>query len=162
MTYAVDVLDPEAGFWTGRAILTGPRAGHVSRLRSPVDTGDFFQSCGGTEVFSPTDVACAVKLTLPAGSPIGAWSVSAVELTDNAGNSVRVADLNTDRIRLTRNEAADGTLHLGTNLRGLPPGTHTAGFTLFDAANLHSHYGYPNGVGQPAPSGPLVLTVTDG
>lgn len=44
---------------------------------------------------------------------------------------------------------------------GLTPGVYTVGFTLTDAGDLYSQYGYPNGVGLPVPGGPLRITVTD-
>ena len=56
----------------------------------------------------------------------------------------------------------DGTVHLLASVGSLPVGTYTAGFTLYDEAGNYVNYGYPNGNGNPAPSGPLVLTVIDG
>ncbi|MEW1773529.1 hypothetical protein [Streptomyces sp. NPDC086777] len=44
---------------------------------------------------------------------------------------------------------------------GLTPGVYTVGFTLTDAGDLYSQYGYSNGVGLPVPGGPLRITVTD-
>lgn len=45
--------------------------------------------------------------------------------------------------------------------QGLAPGAYTVGFTLTDAGDLHTQYGYPGGHGSPVPGGPLVITVTD-
>jgi len=56
----------------------------------------------------------------------------------------------------------DGMVHLLASVGSLPVGTYAAGFTLYDAAGNYAQYGYPNGVGNPAPSGPLVLTVIEG
>jgi hypothetical protein len=51
-----------------------------------------------------------------------------------------------------------GVVHLLATVN-LIPGTYTAGFTLYDAADNFSQYGYPNQPDHPAPSGPLILTV---
>jgi hypothetical protein len=53
-------------------------------------------------------------------------------------------------------------VHLLASVGSLQVGTYTAGFTLDDAAGNSAQYGYPNGVGNPVPGGPLVLTVIDG
>ncbi|MFJ9350982.1 hypothetical protein [Streptomyces sp. NPDC101237] len=56
----------------------------------------------------------------------------------------------------------DGSLKLLVPLyEGLRPGVYTVGFTLTDAGDLHSQYGYPSGLGLPVPGGPLHITVTD-
>lgn len=53
---------------------------------------------------------------------------------------------------------ASGNVDLGFSVtRGLPPGTYTVGFTLYDAGGLYTHYGYPNTA--PPPGGPLTFTV---
>ncbi len=49
------------------------------------------------------------------------------------------------------------TVSVPVDTSGLPAGTYTIGFTLFDAANLASSYG-PGG-SNPVPGGPLTVTV---
>jgi hypothetical protein len=107
--YAIDILDPEAGFWKGRLFLTGPGGAQVSASMEVIDTGDFFRRCGVSVVFTPGDVSCDIGLTLPAGSPTGAWSVSAALLIDNAGNAVRVTGLDSQPVQLTRNAVLSAT-----------------------------------------------------
>ncbi|WP_238010453.1 hypothetical protein KZZ52_25160 [Dactylosporangium sp. AC04546] len=59
-------------------------------------------------------------------------------------------------------QEADGYLGLSAHANWLPPGQYTIGFTLTDAAGNFTQYGYPNGVGNPVPGGPLILTVVAG
>jgi hypothetical protein len=58
-------------------------------------------------------------------------------------------------------ENPDGSVTIEAYLYFPPPGVYTGGFTLTDAAGNHALYGYPN-AGSPIPTGPLVLTVTEG
>lgn len=337
LTYTVHISDQEAGFWEGRLFLAGPGNAKVSTPLRIVDTG-YSRYCGASPVYGDDDVWCEVNLTLPADAPSGTWSVSAVVVTDNAGNEARITDVPRLPLGTTRNDvlsasgfavdpavvnnwrdaqmatlsmkpagvrdgitsvtvvtdyhcyqtdtvptllpdgtvtvpirvlpfwsswinscaihgialtdgagdlavygqyyqgppldlvirrvpdvtppvalsatlrhptvpasqtyvvaldvvvdttlvapvtqysmtvydargwsvgggsggisaAPDGSLVLAAWTYSLAPGTYTVGFTLTDAGDLYTQYGYPGGVGQPAPSGPLVLTVTEG
>jgi hypothetical protein len=58
-------------------------------------------------------------------------------------------------------EGPNGEVDLSVHVGVLPVGTYTIGFTLTDAANQRSSFGYPNSSTQP-PGGPLVLTVIEG
>jgi hypothetical protein len=57
-------------------------------------------------------------------------------------------------------EGADGHLGLAAHTSRLPVGQYTIGFTLTDAADNSIGYGYPGK--NPAPNGPLILTVVAG
>ncbi|HVQ94594.1 MAG TPA: hypothetical protein VMU51_26395 [Mycobacteriales bacterium] len=107
--YFVEVRDSEAGVWKGRLTLTGPGGARITAPFEPVDTGETFPHCGEDPVFGANDLACDVTLTLPAGSPAGSWSISAVEITDNAANTAVVTDVTAEPVRLTRNGVLSAT-----------------------------------------------------
>jgi hypothetical protein len=105
LRYSVSASDDQAGIWKGRLVLAGPGGAEATVAFEVEDAGGYYLRCGDNElVVFPQDVICDVAVTLPPGSPAGAWTVSALDLTDNAGNSVRLTDVAARPVRVTRNE----------------------------------------------------------
>jgi hypothetical protein len=113
--YEAVIDDQETGFWKGRFVLSGPAG---ARLTVPIEltTGiDGFLQCGHNELTITLDVFCDIDVTIPAGSPSGAWTVTSVFATNNVGLTQRFtgADLSAQPIHVTRNDtvtASDFTL----------------------------------------------------
>lgn len=111
MTYDLDVHDPQAGVSGGTLTVTGPGG---QRL-----TGSFaiewtwyagYQGCGYIEWGQTYAGSCRVSVTFPAHAASGTWTVSRVELTDNAGNTSTYSDLAAAPVHVTSNDvlSADG------------------------------------------------------
>ncbi|MGW5444127.1 hypothetical protein [Streptomyces asiaticus] len=111
MTYDLDVHDPQAGVSGGTLTVTGPGG---QRL-----TGSFaiewtwyagYQGCGSIEWGQTYAGSCRVSVTFPAHAASGTWTVSRVELTDNAGNTSTYSDLAAAPVHVTSNDvlSADG------------------------------------------------------
>jgi hypothetical protein len=103
LNYQLFITDAEAGFWKGRLRLSGPGGAQAVADIVLEDRGAL-QVCGETPVFDTHVVLCDVTVSLPVNSPTGAWSVSAVELTDNVGNSTSLTDVPAMPVQVTRND----------------------------------------------------------
>ena len=108
LTYRLFISDQEAGFWKGRLRLSGP-GGAQATEDIVIREGAAFLLCGDMPVFDIHNFVCNVTVTLPANSPSGTWSVAAVELTDNAGNSTTRTDLPELPVYVTRNDVLFAT-----------------------------------------------------
>lgn len=108
LKYTLFITDPEAGFWKGRLRLSGP-GGAQAAADIVIQESPAFLLCGDTPVFDLRNVLCTITVVLPANSPSGTWSVAAVELTDNAGNSTTTTDLPALPIYVTRNDVLSAT-----------------------------------------------------
>jgi len=110
LRYSVSADDEQAGIWKGLLVLAGPGGAEAALPFEVADTGGFYLRCGDNEiVVFPQHVICDLAVTLPPGAAAGTWTVSALELTDNAGNSVRLTDTPARPVRVTRNEVLSAT-----------------------------------------------------
>ncbi|MFF4749681.1 hypothetical protein ACWD5R_03355 [Streptomyces sp. NPDC002514] len=105
MTYELDVHDPQAGVSGGTLTLTGPGGQHL--------TGSFaiewtwysgYQGCGYIGWGQTDASSCGVSVTFPAHAASGTWTVSKVELTDNAGNTSSYDNLSAAPVHVTSND----------------------------------------------------------
>ncbi|MGW6603419.1 hypothetical protein [Streptomyces sp. NPDC055036] len=105
MSYELDVYDAQAGVSGGTLTLTGPGG---QRL-----TGSFaiewtwyagYQGCGYIEWGQTYAGSCPVYVTFPAHAASGTWTVSKVELTDNAGNTSTYDNLSAAPVQVTSND----------------------------------------------------------
>ncbi|MFD7491042.1 hypothetical protein ACFV8T_01235 [Streptomyces sp. NPDC059832] len=111
MTYELDVHDAQAGISGGTLTLTGPGGQHLTGSFAIVWTWDEgYQGCGYIG-WGQTDAgSCRVSVTFPAHAASGTWTVSRVELTDNAGNTSTYDNLSAAPVHVTSNDvlSADG------------------------------------------------------
>lgn len=105
MTYELDAYDSQAGVSGGTLTLTGPGGQHL--------TGSFaiewtwyagYQGCGYIEWGQTYAGSCPVVVTFPAHAASGTWTVSQVELTDNAGNTTTYGGLSAAPVHVTSND----------------------------------------------------------
>lgn len=66
-------------------------------------------ACGTGTVFDDTSAQCQPDVTIPAGTPAGTWTVSKLELWDNAGNHATYKDLNALPVIVTSNAVVQAT-----------------------------------------------------
>lgn len=103
LDYRVTVTDLQAGFWKGRLVLAGP---NDLRVISPfvVAFDGRHLTCGSDSLISDIydHVECDVPVVIPAGTPAGTWTVARVALTDQAGNSVVIAQPAGPTVYVTR------------------------------------------------------------
>jgi hypothetical protein len=104
-SYSLSINDQESGFWQASITLAGPNGATLSGGVEFV-AGQFGGTCGdfGT---GDQDAFCTVGVTIPPGTAAGMWSVSAVTLADNAGNTKTYAGLNAGSFVLT----SDGVIN---------------------------------------------------
>jgi len=95
ISYYLEVLDPESGFWEGIVELSGPRGeAAFGSFAAEYSVADGLDVCGQGIGFGTQDITCSATVTIPANAAAGTWSVSAITLTDNAGNTVTYGGLN--------------------------------------------------------------------
>jgi hypothetical protein len=107
MTYSLEVLHSESGFWRGSLTLQGPdgqtASGTFSIVYSPAEQ---LELCG--EDFEPpgpvTDAQCTVTVTIPAGAAAGTWTVSTIRLVSNAGDVAVYRNLDALPITVTADQ----------------------------------------------------------
>lgn len=88
LTYSLEVIDPESGFWKGTLELRGPNGQRASgSFAAGYSVTDGLDVCGQGIGFGTQDIICTAMVTIPANAAAGTWSVSAITLTDNAGNT---------------------------------------------------------------------------
>ncbi|HTZ26832.1 MAG TPA: hypothetical protein VMC83_22760 [Streptosporangiaceae bacterium] len=104
VTYYLEVLDAQSGFWTGSITLQGPRGqtatGTFSMAYSVADDVDL---CNGELSPDDNDALCTVTVPIPAGAAAGTWTVSMIRLTDNAGNAAVYRNVDALPITVTAN-----------------------------------------------------------
>lgn len=104
MTYYLEVLDAQSGFWRGSITLEGPDGRSARGTFSMVySVTEGVELCNGT-LSSLNDALCTVTVTIPAGAAAGTWTVSKVSVTDNAGNTATYRNLDTLPITVTANK----------------------------------------------------------
>jgi hypothetical protein len=88
VSYTLEVVDPGSGFWKGAIVLSGPDGQHaVGTFDAAYSVTDGLDLCGQDPGWGTQDILCTATVTIPANAAAGAWSVSAIALTDNAGNT---------------------------------------------------------------------------
>jgi hypothetical protein len=91
----LEVLDPESGFWKGTLELSGPGGQHaLGSFAAEYSVTEGLDMCGQDPGFGTQDIICTATVTIPANAAAGTWSVSAITLTDNAGNTKTYGGLN--------------------------------------------------------------------
>ncbi|WP_432002644.1 hypothetical protein [Streptomyces sioyaensis] len=111
MTYELDVQDAQAGISGGHLTLTGPRGQHLTGSFAIEWTWDEgYQGCGYIGSGQTDARSCRVSVVFPAHAASGTWSVSKVELTDNAGNTSTYGNLSAAPVHVTSDDvlSADG------------------------------------------------------
>jgi hypothetical protein len=110
ITYTLEVLDPQSGLWQGSLVLQGP-GGQKARGTFDQQYDQFNQifTCGGNSGFGLTDTFCNVTVTIPAGAAAGTWTVSTIQLTDNAGNTATYRNLDALPITVTADKVVTAT-----------------------------------------------------
>ncbi|MFC3383783.1 hypothetical protein [Couchioplanes azureus] len=101
--YRVTVSDLQAGFWTGRLVLTGPDGLRIGTPFAIAFDGRHL-TCGTASLIDDIHdrVECAVPVVIPAGTPAGRWTVTRVTLTDQADNSLAVSHPDGPAVSVTR------------------------------------------------------------
>jgi hypothetical protein len=103
-SYSFNADDSESGFWKGRITLTGPGGATLSAsFRYTYSVPNFIGACGEGTVFDDTSAQCQIAVTVPQGTPAGTWTVSSLELWDNAGNHATYQDLDALPVTVTSN-----------------------------------------------------------
>jgi hypothetical protein len=110
MTYYLEVLDAQSGFWRGSITLQGPEGqtahGTFSMAYSVTQDLDF---CNGSLSPDDNDALCPVTVTIPAGAAAGTWTVSTIRLTDNAGNVAVYRNVDALPITVTANAVVEAS-----------------------------------------------------
>ena len=95
LSYSIEVIDPDSGFWKGTIALRGPDGQHaVGAFDAAYSVTDGLDVCGQGIGWGTQDIICTATVTIPANAAAGTWSISAITLTDNAGNSQTYGGLN--------------------------------------------------------------------
>jgi hypothetical protein len=94
-SYFFNADDAQSGFWKGVITLVGPDGKTLSANFSDVFSVDNgVGNCGAGVVFDDTSAECQPAVKIPAGTAAGTWTVSKLELWDNAGNHATYKNLN--------------------------------------------------------------------
>ncbi|MFB8201217.1 hypothetical protein, partial [Kitasatospora purpeofusca] len=102
VSYSVKIQEQQSGFWKGSLQLTGPGgATLIASFENSNFQGQLRSPCQQV-VNYPT---CRALFLIPSTAPSGVWSVSAVTLTNNAGQTKSFTGLNTLPITVTSNES---------------------------------------------------------
>jgi hypothetical protein len=103
-SYYFNADDAQSGFWKGTLTLAGPGGKALSASFSyQYSVPDQVGACGSATVFDDTSAACQPTVTIPANAPAGTWTVSKLELWDNAGNHATYRNLNALPVIVTSN-----------------------------------------------------------
>jgi len=109
-SYSFNADDAQSGFWKGVLTLAGPGGKTLSAGFSYVySVPDQVGACGSATVFDDTSAACQPVVTIPPGAPAGTWTVSRLELWDNAGNDATYRDLNELPVIVTSNSVVQAS-----------------------------------------------------
>ncbi|MEW1865208.1 hypothetical protein AB0399_33325 [Streptomyces sp. NPDC088194] len=100
-SFDLNVQDGQSGFSNGTATLTGPGARTLtgSFAYQTYDEQDYGECQHQTE-----DADCTFSVHFPAGYPTGRWSVTAVSLTNNAGQTQNFTGLDEQPFTVTAND----------------------------------------------------------
>jgi len=105
VTYSLEVVDPESGFWKGTVELSGPDGQHARGVfATQYSVTEALDTCGQGIGFGSQDIICSVTVTIPANAAAGTWEVSAITLTDNAGNTKTYSGLSDLPVTVTANK----------------------------------------------------------
>ncbi|HEY2640407.1 MAG TPA: hypothetical protein VGI66_11070 [Streptosporangiaceae bacterium] len=103
-SYGFNADDAQSGFWKGVLTLAGPGGQTLSASFSDVFSIDNqYGTCGAGIVFDDTSAQCQPAVTIPASAAPGTWTVSKLQLWDNAGNHATYRNLNVLPITVTSN-----------------------------------------------------------
>ncbi|WP_406094668.1 hypothetical protein [Kitasatospora purpeofusca] len=104
--YDIGIQEQQSGFWKGTLQLAGPGGAMLTgSFENSTYNGQLYSTCQHDATY-PT---CYVLVLIPSTAPAGTWSVSAVTLTNNAGQSKSFRGLNAPLITVTSN----GTVQAG-------------------------------------------------
>ncbi len=104
VTYFFNADDGQAGFWKGVLTLTGPGGQTLSTSFSDVySIANQYGMCGAGIVFDDTNAGCEPAVSIPPSAAAGTWTVSKLELWDNAGNHATYSQLNVLPVTVTGN-----------------------------------------------------------
>lgn len=110
-SYSFNADDAQSGFWKGVITLDGPGGATLSaRFEYSYSIPNGYGMCGSGTVFDDTSASCQVAVTIPPGAPAGAWTVSKLELWDNAGNHATYANLNVLPVIVTSNSVIQASV----------------------------------------------------
>ncbi len=102
LSYFFNADDAQAGFWKGILTLAGPGGKTLSTSFSDVYSIDNqYGACGAGLVFDDTNAQCQPSVTIPPTAAAGTWTVSKLELWDNAGNHATFSHLNVLPVTVT-------------------------------------------------------------
>ena len=94
-SYTLNGDDAQSGFWKGVLTLLGPGGATLKASFSYAYSAlNQIGSCGTATAFDDSSAACQIAVTIPAGAAAGTWTVSKLELWDNAGNHATYGNLN--------------------------------------------------------------------
>jgi len=102
--YSIDVQDSQSGVWDGSLTVTGPGGITVNApFAAYADPSQVQESpCqGDDQVLVDEQQFCAPTAVIPAGAPSGTWTVTAVSLTNNAGQTQDYTGLSLAPITVT-------------------------------------------------------------
>lgn len=102
-TYTFRGLDNRAGLSSASMKLAGPH-GRTIAVSIPVFRDPFTYQCGFGMGNDFTNMECGIEVTFRAGTPLGRWAVSALRLTDEAGNTAVFRKLNALPVTATSNQ----------------------------------------------------------
>lgn len=102
-SYTFSAQDRPAGLYSASMRLAGPH-GRTLPVSIPVHATPGQVQCGFMSGNDPTNVQCGITVTFPARTPLGRWVVSALTLTDAAGNTVVFRRLNAVPVTVTSNQ----------------------------------------------------------
>ncbi len=103
-SYFFNADDAQSGFWKGELTLACPDGQTLSTSFSDVYSVDNqYGTCGAGIVFDDTNAQCQPSVTIPPTAAPGTWTVSKLELWDNAGNHATYKDLNVLPVTVTSN-----------------------------------------------------------
>ncbi len=102
-SYTFSAYDSPAGLYRASMRLAGPHGRTIS-VRIPVNRALGQAQCGFMPNNDPTNMQCGIRVTFPARTPLGRWVVSALTLTDAAGNTATFRRLNAVPVTVTSNQ----------------------------------------------------------
>jgi len=113
VSYGLEVMDQDSGFWKGTMVLAGPGGQTVSARFANTNANYGWSGCGTDPEFwgwDPTDELCTVQVTFPQGTAAGTWTVSKLKLTDAAGGETTYSKIDAAPVQLTQDAvlSADG------------------------------------------------------
>lgn len=113
VSYGLEVMDQDSGFWRGTMVLEGPGGQTISSRFANTNANNGWSGCGTDPEFwgwDPADELCTVQVTFPQGTAAGTWVVSKLKLTDAAGGETTYSKIDAAPVQLTQDAvlSADG------------------------------------------------------